>query len=35
MTTRSGILAWKIPSTEELGRLQPNGFAKSQTQLRD
>ena len=35
MTTRSGILAWKIPWTEELGRIQPNGFAKSQTRLRD
>ena len=25
MATRSGILAWKIPSTEETGRLQSIG----------
>ena len=35
MATHSTLLAWKIPWTEELGRIQPNGFAKSQTRLRD
>ena len=28
--THSSILAWKIPSTEELGGLQSMGFTKSQ-----
>ena len=32
MATHSSILAWKIPWTEELGRLQSMGL-KSQTQL--
>ena len=27
------ILTWRIPWTEEPGRLQSNGVAKSQTQL--
>ena len=26
MATRSSILAWRIPWTEEAGRLQPMGF---------
>ena len=26
MATHSGILAWRIPSTEELGRLQSMGL---------
>ena len=29
--THSGILAWKIPWTEEPGRLQSMGSQKSQT----
>ena len=33
MATQSSILAWRIPWTEEPGRLQPMGVAKSQTQL--
>ena len=33
MTTRSSVLAWKIPWTEEPGWLQCKGVAKSQTQL--
>ena len=33
MTTHSSILAWKIPWTEEPGRLQSMGLQKSQTQL--
>ena len=33
MATHSRILAWKIPWTEEPSRLQPNGVAKSWTQL--
>ena len=34
MATHSSILAWKIPWTEEPGRLQSVcGVAKSQTQL--
>ena len=33
MTTRSSVLAWKIPWTEETGGLQCKGVAKSQTQL--
>ena len=35
MATNSGILAWKIPWTEELGRLQSMGSQKSGTQLSD
>ena len=31
MTTHSGILAWKIPWTEEFGRLQPMGSKESDT----
>ena len=34
MATYSGTLAWKIPWTEEPGRLQSIG-SKSQTQLND
>ena len=34
MATHSSILAWRIPSTEEPGRLQSMGH-KSQTQLSD
>ena len=30
MATHTSILAWKIPWTEEPGRLQPMGVAKSQ-----
>ena len=33
MATYSGSLAWKIPWTEEPGRLQSMGSQKSQTQL--
>ena len=33
MATQSGVLAWKIPWTEELGRLQSMGVTKSWTQL--
>ena len=33
MATHSSILAWKIPWTEEPGKLV-SGVAKSQTQLR-
>ena len=33
MTTHSGILAWRIPWTEELGGLQSLGLKKSQPQL--
>ena len=33
MATHSSILAWRIPWTEEPGRLQSMGFTKSQTQL--
>ena len=33
MATHSSILAWKIPWTEEPGRLESIGVAKSQTQL--
>ena len=33
MATHSSILAWRIPWTEEPGRLQ--GVAKSQTRLSD
>ena len=36
MATHSSILAWRIPWTEETGRLQSmGGIAKSQTQLSD
>ena len=34
MASHSSILAWKIPWTEELGRLQSTG-SQSQTQLSD
>ena len=34
MATRSSILSWKIPCTEEPGRLQPMG-SQSQTSLSD
>ena len=34
MATHSSTLAWKIPSTEEPGRLQSMGSLKSQTRLR-
>ena len=33
MAIHSSILAWKIPWTEEPGRLQVHGVAKSQIQL--
>ena len=33
MATHSGILAWRIPWTEEPGGLQSVGSQKSQTQL--
>jgi len=33
MVTHSSILAWKIPWTEEPGRLQSMGVEKSQRQL--
>ena len=35
MATHSSILAWEIPWTEELGRLQSTGSQKSWTQLND
>ena len=35
MGTHSGILTWKVPWTEEPGRLQSMGSQKSQTQLSD
>ena len=35
MATHSSTLAWKIPWTEEPGRLQSNGVAKSRTRLTD
>ena len=35
MATHSSILAWKIPCTEEPGRLQSHGIANSQTRLSD
>ena len=35
MATPSSILAWNIPWTEELGRLQSMGVEKSRTQLSD
>ena len=34
MATLSSIPAWKIPWTEEPGRLQSRGVAKSRTQLK-
>ena len=33
MATHSSILAWRLPGTEEPGRLQALGFAKTQTGL--
>jgi hypothetical protein len=33
MATHSNILAWRIPQTEEPGRLQSMGSPNSQTQL--
>ena len=35
MATHSSILAWRIPRTEEPGRLQSMGFTKIQTPLSD
>ena len=35
MATHSSTLAWKIPRTEESGRLQFPGIAKSRTRLSD
>ena len=35
MTAHSGILAWRIPWTEEPGGLQSTEVAKSWTRLRD
>ena len=35
MAPRSSTFAWKIPWTEELGRLQSMGVAKSRTRLSD
>ena len=35
MATHSNILAWRIPWTEDPGRLQSVGSPKSQTQLSD
>ena len=35
MATHSSTLAWKIPWTEEPGKLQSMGVAKSQTGLSD
>ena len=35
MTPHSSTLAWKIPWTEESGRLQSNGVARSRTRLSD
>ena len=34
MATHSSVLAWRIPGTEEPGRLQPMG-SQSQTRLSD
>ena len=31
MATRPGVLAWKIPQTEEPGGLQPMGWQVSDT----
>ena len=33
MATQSSILAWRIPWTEEPGRITVHGVSKSQTQL--
>ena len=33
MATHSSILAWEIPWTEEMGRLQSMGSQKGQTRL--
>ena len=33
MATHSSILAWRTPWTEELGRLQPREWQKSQTRI--
>ena len=35
MATHSNILAWRIPWTEESGRLQSGGILKSRTPLTD
>ena len=35
MATHSSMVAWEIPWMEELGRLQPMGLQKSQTQLNE
>ena len=35
MAIHSSTIAWKIPWTEEPGRLQSMGAAKSRTRLRD
>ena len=35
MATNSSNVAWKIPWTEEPGRLEPMGVTKSQTRLSD
>ena len=35
MATHSSILAWELPWTEELGRLQSMKLHKCQTQLSD
>ena len=35
MATHSSTLAWKIPWTEEPGRLQSMGVTKSRTRLSD
>ena len=35
MVTHSGVLAWRIPWTEEPGGLQSMGVSKSQTRLSD
>ena len=35
LATHSSTLAWRIPWTEETGRLQSMRVRKSQTQLRD
>ena len=35
IATHSSILAWRIPWTEEPGRLQVHGVTKSRTQLNE
>ena len=35
MATHSSIIAWKIPWTEEPGRVQSRGVVKSGTRLSD